>query len=77
MIVRVIVGKDGTLKVKTPEQLHGLEELDLVADEEAKESRSETNWPELWKALDAVDRLEISPRSHEEILHELREFRER
>ncbi len=76
MIVRVVVEKDGALKVKDPEQLHGLEELDIVADEKADDSRNETNWPELWKALDAVDSLGIPPRSQEEILKELREFRE-
>ncbi len=76
MIVRVVVDKDGALKVKDPDQLHGLEELDIVTNEKADESCNETNWPELWKALDAVDRLGSPPRSHEEILQELREFRE-
>ncbi|MEW6235912.1 MAG: hypothetical protein AB1656_11035 [Candidatus Omnitrophota bacterium] len=47
MIVRVVVEKDGALKVKDPEHLNGLEELNLVADEETDESRNETNWPEL------------------------------
>ncbi|RJP20737.1 MAG: hypothetical protein C4527_24590 [Candidatus Omnitrophota bacterium] len=76
MIVRVVVEKDGSLKVKDTEQLHGLEELDIVADGKADESRNETNWPELWTALNAVDDLGIPPRNHEEILQELREFRE-
>ncbi len=66
MIVRVAVEKDGSLKVKDPEQLHGLEEFDIVTGEEADETRNETNWPELWKALDAVDRLGVPPRTHDE-----------
>lgn len=75
MIVQAEIAEDGTIKVKSAELQGRRVFLSLYNPEEFK-TEGTMNWPGLWAALEEVDKLNLPPRSHEDIIRELREFRE-
>ncbi len=75
MMVRAEISEDGTVKVKNP-ILQGKQIFLSLYNPEEYEGEEKTNWTELWAALEEIDQLNLPPRSHEDIIRELREFRE-
>jgi len=75
MIIHAEVSDDGVVKVKDP-ALWGKSIFLAVPEEETRKPTGKTNWEEIWKLFKEADALDIPRRSHEEILHDLRSFRE-
>ena len=73
MIVDAIVKEDGTLIAKVPKSLSGKKVKIIV---KAEESKNPSNWEAISAILNEADMLEIPRRNIDEILNELRTFRE-
>jgi hypothetical protein len=72
MILQAEVSKRGILTAKVPKSLWGKKVK--VSIKEAKQEQS--NWEKISAALEKVDALNLSGRTHDEILAELRAFKE-
>ena len=73
MIVDAIVKEDGTLIAKVPKSLSG-KKVRII--EKAEESKNPSNWEAISAILNEADMLEIPRRNIDEILDDLRTFRE-
>ncbi len=73
MIVDAIVKEDGTLIAKVPKSLSGKKVKIIV---KAEESKNPSNWEAISAILNEADMLEIPRRNIDEILDDLRTFRE-
>lgn len=73
MIVDAIVKEDGTLIAKVPKSLSGKKVKIIV---KAEESKKPSNWEAISAILNEADMLEIPRRNIDEILDDLRTFRE-
>ncbi len=81
MILNAVVNKDGTLNTKFPKSLWGKKVILSVRKEkesgaDKKKSRAKSNWDEILKVFEKADKLDFPRKTHEEILREIREFRE-
>jgi len=75
MIIQAEVSEDGLVKVSDPE-LRGKKILLAAPDRKEMSSKGKTNCHEIWKIFQEADALDMPRRSHEEILRDLRAFRE-
>jgi len=73
MILQAEINKEGTLNVSIPQILWG-KKVTVSINEEIESETS--NWDKISAALEKVDALEFPHRTHDEILAELRAFRE-
>ena len=72
MILHAELNHDGKLNADFPKSLWGKKVVISVR----QETEAESNWEKICAALEKVDALEIPPRTHEEIIAELRAFKE-
>ncbi len=75
MIIQAEVSEDGLVKISDP-KLRGKKILLAMPEREETIPEGKTNWDEIWKIFKEADALNIPRRSHEEILQDLRTFRE-
>jgi hypothetical protein len=73
MNIEATVTEDGTLIAKVPKKLKG-KKVRISIRESAPEKPSQ--WDEIARIVEETGSLDISRRTHEEILRDLREFRE-
>jgi len=76
MILDAIVKEDGTLIAKAPESLRGKKVRIKIILKEKKEKRSLAAWNEISAILKKADALDIPRRNPEDIIDEIRTFRE-
>jgi len=73
MTIEATVTEDGTLIAKVPPKLRG-KKVRIFVEESGPERPSQ--WDEIARIVQEAVTLDISRRTHEEILRDLREFRE-
>jgi hypothetical protein len=73
MILQAEINKEGTLNPSIPKFFWG-KKVTISINEEIESETS--NWKEISAALEKVDALELPRRTHDEILAELRAFKE-
>ncbi len=73
MTIEAIVSDDGTLVVKVPERYKGKTVRITIQDTELEPA---DQWTELSQILREAEKLDLPERSHEDIVREIREFRE-
>ncbi len=76
MNLLVEVTENGILKVKSPSLSPGTEFILPVETEEHKILK-QSQWDALESALDDAEKLDIPRRTHEDILNQLRSYRDR
>ncbi|MEW6235028.1 MAG: hypothetical protein AB1656_06550 [Candidatus Omnitrophota bacterium] len=75
MIIQAEICEDGVVKVSDPE-LRGKKILLTAPDRKETPTKGITNWNEIWKIFQEADAIDFPRRSHEDILRDLRAFRE-
>ena len=75
MLIHAEVDENGMIKVSDP-ALKGKKILLSIPEQTSEKPEEKTNWDELWKIFKEADKLDIPRKTPEEILKELREFRE-
>jgi len=75
MNLLIEVAEDGVLKVKSPLLSPGTAFVLPVVTEE-QEMLAQSQWDALESALDEAAKLDSTRRSHEDILHQLRSYRD-
>ena len=73
MTIEAKVGEDGVLVAKVPDRFKG--KTVRISIRGVKEEPS-AQWQEIRNVLNAAKQLNVSRKSHEEILREIRSFRE-
>ena len=73
MILQAEITKKGTLNAKIPKSLWGKQVVVSIQETEPEQS----NWDRISAALEKVDALDLPGRTHDEILAELRAFKDR
>jgi hypothetical protein len=76
MILDAIVKEDGTLIAKAPESLKGKKVRIKIILKEKGEKKSLAVWNEISAILKKADTLDIPPRNPEDIIDDIRSFRE-
>ena len=74
MILQAEINKEGRLNASIPQIFWGKKVT--VSINEETESETNTNWNQISAALKKVDVLEFPRRTHDEIIAEIRSFRE-
>jgi hypothetical protein len=73
MRIEAEVSKDGVLTATLPERYRGKRVRIIIEDQEG---RSAAQWEAICAVLDQAEGMDIARRGHQEILGEVREFRE-
>lgn len=75
MMVRAEITADGTVKVKNPQSWYG-KEVQLIMNDSTSEETHAPNGMAILQAFQYADTLNITRKSHDELLQELHEVRE-